>query len=215
MELTIAATVFVPAPVEYSLGPGLKFRVQKNELDLTFAIPKSCSHWCAPLWVTLYDKKNWAKSYRWCFNKQDDWGVCDESETVSLSTWHEKNFRFMAFMQKHGYAAETFVLELAVYSEFEAAEVLINSITLSEVTRVTTPPPTDHKTCGSENVCGDDHQCCRKGDSEVDAKCCPKSWSCCEDSCCPSYFNCTITDAGHTCKPPTEEVQQKPELCSL
>merc|ERR1719393_1105909 len=25
----------------------------KNELDLNFAISNACSHWCAPLWVTV------------------------------------------------------------------------------------------------------------------------------------------------------------------
>jgi len=190
----------------------------KNQLALTFAVTQDCGNWCSPLWVTIYDPKNWAKTYRWCFNRKDDWGVCDVSEDVSLNAWHDWKFAFNDFLQKHGYTPEHFVLELAVYAEFESAEVLINSLKLSHVKEETTtaaPPPPVQKTCGAQQACGNDHHCCRLGDSEVDAKCCPKSWSCCEDSCCPAYYNCTITDAGHTCKPPVEEAPERPELCNL
>jgi len=194
----------------------------KNLLQLTYAITKGCTHWCAPLWVTLYDKTNWAKSYRWCINRKDDWGVCDNEQTVSKGAWHDGKFSIAKFMEKHGYLAGQFVLELAVYSEFEDPEVIINSIKLSYVHEVIpTEPPNlavtvaTHAPCGSEPACGDEHQCCRKGNSEVDAKCCPKDWTCCEDSCCPSYYNCTVTDLGHTCKPPVGEVYEVPKLCSL
>lgn len=194
----------------------------KNHLDLTFAMVSNCTQWCSPLWVTVYDPRNWAKSFRWCFNKKDEWGVCDRSDEVSLDTWHDKEFSFTLFMEKHGYTPEHFVVEFAVYAEFKSAEVLINSLKVSHVAEITTKNVTlaveateAPKTCGGQQSCSDDRQCCRKGDSEVDAKCCPKDWSCCEDSCCPAYYTCSITEFGHTCKPPTNEQHKKPELCSL
>jgi len=199
----------------------------KNQLDMTYAIAKGCKKWCAPMWVTLYDKVNWAKSYRWCINRKDEFGVCDNEKNVSKGTWHEGKFSIMKFMEKHGYLAGQFVLELALYSEFEAPEVIINSIKLSYVKEaIPTKPPNDpvlavnisqkkEAPCGSEPACGDDHQCCRKDNSDVDAKCCPKDWSCCEDSCCPSRYTCTITDMGHTCKPPVGEVYPVPAICAL
>lgn len=195
----------------------------KNALEMDLALTQNCTAWCAPLWVTIYDQKNWAKSYRWCFNRKSEWGSCDSSEDVALSSWHQRTFEFSSFMQKHGYSAGSYVLELAVYSEFEASEVVINSLTLfhkKEAPATTLAPPVKEKkavepTCGSEKSCGSDHQCCRKGDSEVDAKCCPSNWSCCEDSCCPSYYTCTITEFGHTCKPPKKEEVKKPDLCLM
>jgi len=191
----------------------------KNQLDLTFAISDTCTHWCSPLWVTIYDPKNWAKSYRWCINKKDEWGGCDNAEEVPMSSWHDRSYPFHLFMQKHGYVAENFVLELAVYAEFESPEIMINSIKLKHVKEATTTPAPVNKlvtmTCGSEPSCGENHQCCRRGDSEVDAKCCPKDWSCCEDSCCPSFYTCNITEFGHTCKPPVGEVYEKPAICAL
>jgi len=187
----------------------------KNALEMTLAIATNCSTWCAPLWITIYDTKNWAKSYRWCFNRKDDWGACDNAEDVSLYAWHDRKFEFHHFMHKHGYTADTFALEFATYSEFEAAEVLMNSVQLTHVKDTTPAPLPDHQACGSTRQCSSKHQCCRKGDSEVDAKCCPTTWSCCEDSCCPSYYTCSITAFGHTCKPPTDEVATKPDLCHL
>jgi len=188
----------------------------KNHLALTYAITKNCTRWCSPLWVTIYDKNNWAKAYRWCVNRKDDWGMCDDEEVVSKGTWHDKAFDLSKFMQKHGYLAEEFVLELAVYSEFEDPEVMFNSLKLSHVNEDSSVIPESGENCGSQPACGVEHQCCRKGNSEVEATCCPKAWSCCEDSCCPNYYNCTITDAGHTCKPPIEHVPlAPPALCSL
>jgi len=192
----------------------------KNELDMTFAIPHNCASWGAPLWVTIYDPTNYGKSYRWCFNKQDDFGGCDKSEIVSLSKWHDHNFKFASFMEKHGYAAINYVLELSVYSEFEPLEVLINNLKLRYVKEeTTTKAPAlkkeKPKPCGSEVTCGIDHQCCRKLNSTVDARCCPIDWKCCEDSCCPQYYTCSVTGAGHTCTPPESEELRKPLLCQL
>lgn len=194
----------------------------KNKLSLTFAVLEECDQWCAPLWVTIYDPKNWAKNFRWCFNRKDDWGVCDKTEDVSLGKWHDREFEFNQFMQKHGYIAESYVLEFAVYAEFKAVEVMINTIKLSHVDYkpATEPPKSEDskpviKSCGAADHCGSNQQCCRKAGSVDEAKCCPKSWSCCEDSCCPSYYNCTITDAGHTCKPPIVKAPEKPALCQM
>jgi len=193
----------------------------KNALALSFAISEGCTSWCSPLWVTVYDPKNWAKSFRWCFNRKDDWGVCDNSTSVALSSWHDEKFKFSYFMEKHGYIPEHLTLELAVYSEFESPEIMINSMKLIHVAEKKKTAVKDGEPkllavqCGSEPSCGSDHQCCRLGDSEVDAKCCPKDWSCCEDSCCPSYFVCNITEGGHRCSPPKDEVIAMPELCSL
>jgi hypothetical protein len=196
--------------------------VSKNMLELSFAISEGCSHWCAPLWVTVYDTKNWAKSFRWCINRKDDWGVCDSQEDVSINVWHDRTFKFSQFMQKHGYDADHYALEFAVYSEFEKAEVLINNIALSKAKDITTTlspeeekaknPPSINK-CGSTK-CGSEEQCCRGKNPQFDAKCCPKEWSCCEDSCCPSYYKCTVTEFGHTCKPP-HEAPKPLGLCQL
>lgn len=193
----------------------------KNEMELTFAIPKACTHWCSPLWVTIYDPSNWAKSYRWCFNQQGDWGTCDQTDDVPLNTWTKRRFRFSDFMEKHGYEVTNFVLELAVYAEDSSMEVMVDKVKLLHVAekkvKSTTQAPGDTQSgaCGSQKSCGSDHQCCRKGDSVIDAKCCPKDWSCCEDSCCPSYYTCTITENGHTCKPPTDEYSEMPAVCSI
>lgn len=196
----------------------------KNVLDLNFAIPHNASSWGSPLWVTLYDPMNWAKSYRWCFNQKNDWGACDVSEDVSLSQWHNRDFKFTSFMEKHGYAAPSFVLELAVYAESKSLEVLINNLHLRHVEELTTPEPPSwvleaqgmSKACGSEGACGIDHQCCRKDNSTVDARCCPKNWQCCEDSCCPHYYTCNISTAGHTCSPPERErIHNPPGLCQM
>jgi len=196
---------------------------QKNIIDLTFAITGGCSSWCAPLWVTLYDPKEWSKSFRWCFNRKDDWGNCDESIDVAENTWHDQQVTMAQFTSKHGYSPEHFALEIAAYSEFDGAEIVLNGLKLSHVSengarnlvKVSNTP--DAETCGNDIACGDDHQCCRKGDSEVDAMCCPINWSCCEDSCCPTAFTCTITDAGHTCLPVLEDNSSMtaPALCSL
>jgi len=196
---------------------------KKNVLDLTFAIPHDASSWGSPFWVTLYDPLNWAKSYRWCFNQKGDWGTCDSTEEVSLSKWHDRTFKFSSFMEKHGFAANDYVLELAVYAEFESLEVLVNNLKLKHVKELTTTsaPPSfllekTTRPCGSEGACGSDHQCCRKDNSTLDARCCPKNWTCCEDSCCPEYYTCNIVNGGHTCSPPEREmIHVKPGLCQM
>jgi len=192
-----------------------------NTLDLTFAIATGCTHWCAPLWVTIYDTNNWAKSFRWCFNRKGDWGVCDKEEFVSTGNWQDRSFKFSEFMQKHGYESKAYALEFAVYAEDELAEVLLKKVELSYVKDVTTtqkPQPEQEKPdvrkCGSKDACGSEERCCRKGDSVVDAKCCPSAWKCCEDTCCPSYYECEVTKFSHACKAPKEE-RKPPGLCEL
>lgn len=194
----------------------------KNVLELTFAITESCKHWCSPLWVTIYDSANFGKSFRWCFNRENEFSVCDHAQDVSINGWQTRRFAFHEFLQKHGYDAEEYVVELATYSEFQKSEVLFNQIDFSHVTSkpTTTSPPVGEKTtthlpCGSQKACDADEQCCRQGDSMVNAKCCPSTWSCCEDSCCPAFYTCAISDLGHTCVPPKEEAVKKPELCRL
>mmetsp|Transcript_41423 Transcript_41423/g.65637 ORF Transcript_41423/g.65637 Transcript_41423/m.65637 type:complete len:391 (-) Transcript_41423:46-1218(-) len=194
----------------------------RNALELTFAIADGCKHWCSPLWVTIYDPSNWAKSFRWCFNQKDQFGVCDRTEDVALNGWQSRKFQFHDFLQKHGYDADEYAVELAVYSEFDKAEVLINEIKFVHVAEkaITTSPPPDKpqhsiKKCGSQKTCGGEEHCCRKGDSTVDAKCCPSAWSCCEDSCCPASYICAITQFGHTCTPPKHEEPKKPDLCNI
>lgn len=199
----------------------------KNTLDLTFAIATGCNHWCSPLWVTVYDENDFAKSWRWCFNRKDDWGGCDSQEDVAPGSWHDRSFKLTQFVQKHGYSADSMILELAVYADFNAApETLINRIKFRKVPEVatTTPEPPrspgekKHKAkienCGTE-PCKRDEMCCRKGNSTVDTKCCPTDWQCCEDSCCPSYFVCTISSGKHSCDAPIEEPPKKPDLCKL
>mmetsp|Transcript_43744 Transcript_43744/g.76746 ORF Transcript_43744/g.76746 Transcript_43744/m.76746 type:complete len:443 (+) Transcript_43744:56-1384(+) len=203
----------------------------KNALDMTFAITKDCDRWCSPLWVTVYDEDDFAKSWRWCFNRKDDWGSCDTQQDISLGKWHELSFQMDQFVQKHGYHPDSLILELAIYAEFDATpEVIVSHLKFNEESQVATTtkaPPIEMKgefdrhkgkiqNCG-QRPCGKDQKCCRKGgNSTLVTKCCPTDWQCCEDSCCPSYYTCTVTDEKHhSCDAPAEEPPKKPELCML
>jgi hypothetical protein len=204
----------------------------KNVLDMTFAIPRDPTTWGSPFWVTIYDPLNWAKSYRWCFNQQGDYGSCDSVEYVPLSQWHDRSFKFSSFMSKHGFAANDYVLELAVYSESESLEVVINNLHLRHVEEPEGPaeePPTTtaapslfleeanpSRPCGSEGNCGILHQCCRKANATLEARCCPKNWKCCEDSCCPEYYTCNRANGLHTCNPPERGMTHgSPRVCQI
>lgn len=201
----------------------------KNMLDLKFAITKSCDRWCSPLWVTLYDEADFAKSWRWCFNRKDDWGGCDIQQDVGEKEWHEHSFKITQFVQKHGYAPDLMILELSVYAEFnDSPEVIMSLVQFSEESQeAATPKPTEMKgdidkhaakmqsrNCG-QAPCGKDQKCCRKGNSTLATKCCPTDWQCCEDSCCPAYYTCTADNGKHSCDAPKDEPKKKPDLCML
>lgn len=91
-------------------------------LDLNFAIATPCTTWCAPLWITVYDKDHPDKFYRWCINKRS-WGDCNEASEVTVKQWQQRNFQFSCFEEHHGYKPESYMLGLGVYFGHDTGEV--------------------------------------------------------------------------------------------
>jgi len=194
---------------------------EAQRVNLAFAITQPCTRWCSPLWVTVYDTKNFAKFWRWCFNRKGEFGECDKEENVASDTWHDRSFELFRFASKHGYHTDL-TLEFAMYGEFEAVETLVNKMAFDTTPEIkTTAPPdaelnrSETKDCGNIAECPKNLKCCRDPYNAAKATCCPTTFKCCADECCPSYYKCEVKDGVANCAlPDDDDGPKRPAVCT-
>jgi len=225
-------------------------------INMVFAILGDiCKEHCTGLQVTVYDTQSWSKTFRWCFNHKrtevnhnahlTEMSACDVAEDMALGAWRDRHFHLLTnFTGKFDYQPRQFAVELAVYSEFGASEVLVSSIDFTKAPRSLTAKATkinspdllipvgmsegendeDFSTPVPSSA-DDTEYCgvipkCPEGSRCCRARtqsCCPATFQCCGDLCCPRYHKCSaVSGKSAECLAPTTATPPvRPQWCGL